>query len=147
IAFTRTPIINNQVNVDNAEIYVQNVQTGDLTRLTFNTDAEEASAWSPDGTRIAYMCRIGDPAGPNSQTKTFEICVMNLGTNQVQRLTNNAVFDGSPTWSPDGQMIVFERGQKLWIMNADGTGQALLTSFPGFYFFPKWGMVRTNCEK
>ena len=81
-------------------------------RLTFNGFEERAPDVSPDGTRIVFMCRIGDPANPPPapQLPTFEICVINAdGTGEIQRLTNNRVGDATPNWSPDGQQIVFHR--------------------------------------
>ncbi len=153
IAFTRHPVTDNQNLSNLANIFVLNMQTQSLTQLTFDADPpeeERAPEWSPDGTRIAYMCRIG---GGNAD---FEICIMNAdGTNRVQ-LTNNTAFDGGPQWSPDGQKIMFVRpvpgrAQQIWTMNADGTGEAMLTSdpqeFPGANLPAKWGMVRTNCDE
>lgn len=55
------------------------------------------------------------------------------GTNQV-RVTNNAIFDDFPEWSPDGQKIAFlshrTDGTGIWaifIMNKDGTGRTEVT--------------------
>ena len=32
-----------------------------------------------------------------------------------------------PSWSPDGTKILFERNFNIWVMNADGSGQVVLT--------------------
>jgi len=69
IVFTSHSVTDNQVNSTTAEIYVKNLETGALTRLTFNNEEERGPAWSPDGSRIVFMCRRGGP--------DFEICVMN----------------------------------------------------------------------
>ena len=69
------------------------------------------------------------------------------GTNFVQ-LTDNAVFDGGPNFSPDGQKILFIRslgpgqGQELFSMNADGTNERQLTNTPGFNTLARWGVLR-----
>ena len=142
IAFTSHPTSDDPNNSSHAEIYTINPDGTGLTRLTFNNYEERAPSWSPDGSRIVFMARIGTHGG-----NAFEICVMNAdGTNFVQ-LTDNAVFDGTPTFSPDGQKIVLHRApapQQMWMMNADGTGQMQLTFPPGFNNLANWGVLRVH---
>jgi len=145
IAFTSHPPSDNPINPIHAEIYVINPDGTGLTRLTFNNYEERAPSWSPDGSRIVFMARVGTHGGNG-----FEICVMNAdGTNFVQ-LTDNAVFEGTPTFSPDGQKIVWGRdvgagqGQELFLMNADGTNQMQLTDTLGVNVFPNWGELRVH---
>ena len=151
IVYTRHPASDQPANFNytSKEIYVLNADgTGEPQRLTFNGEEERAPAWSPDGTRIAYMCRKGARAtltGP----PTFEICVMNADGTDQTRLTTNSVNDFSPRWSPDGAQIVFQRPVaglfQIWVMNADGTGQTPLTNPPGINLFPNWGKIKTHC--
>jgi TolB protein len=143
IVFTSHAITDDHRNSTTAEIYVIKADgTGIPARLTNNVEEERAPAWSPDGTRIVFMCRRGG--------SDFEICVMNAdGTGQVQ-LTDNAIQDLSPSWSPDGRKIVFHRpvggpGRfQLFLMNADGTSEIQLTFPPGINAFPNWGKVRSS---
>jgi Tol biopolymer transport system component len=134
-------------NPSEAEIYVINSDATEPTQLTDNDYEERAPQWSPDGSRIVFMARVGTQPGPQPGFN-FEICVMNAdGTNFVQ-LTDNAVFDGGPNFSPDGQKIVFIRslgpglGQELFTINADGTNEIQLTSTPGFNTLARWGLLR-----
>jgi Tol biopolymer transport system component len=161
IVYTRHPASDLPANFNytSKEIYVMNADgTGVPLQLTFNAEEERAPAWSPDGLRIAYMCRKGDPPTPTGPP-TFEICVMDAdGTNQT-RLTSNAVGDFSPRWSPDGQQIVFSRPpvagqpQQIWVinaeLNADGTfpTPTQLTFPPGINSGPNWGLIKTNCAE
>lgn len=139
ILFTRhSTVTTNTNNFPDAEICVLDLETPDLGPACYlgvgdnNFEEERGPAWSPDGTQIAYMCRRGEPANPPpaAQLPTFEICVMTAAGTDQKRLTVNLVLDGTPTWSPDGQKIVFARGAtdraQLWLMNADGTDQTLL---------------------
>ena len=93
----------------NAEIYVMNPDGSNETNLTNNTDHDEYSAWSPDGTEIAFR---------SDRDGNREIYVMNSDGSNVRRLTNNAARDQDPSWSPDGLRIAFAS-------NRDGKLRAL----------------------
>lgn len=96
----------------------------------------EYPAWSPDGTKIAFMSQT--PEG----TENYEIFVMNADGTAPVRLTDSAGPDGWPTWSPDGTKIAFASVRDdcsyssasdclstgdlgpfhtLWVMNGDGS--------------------------
>ena len=53
---------------------------------------------------------------------------------QITQLTRNNISELTPTWSPDGQMIVFHRvpSNQLWVMPADGSALPveLTAAFP-----------------
>jgi TolB protein len=72
-----------------------------------------------------------------AQINNGEIYLINLDGSGEQRLTNNDVFDGFGSLSPDGKRIVFDSNRNrldgepvntsgLFVMNADGTDQTFL---------------------
>ena len=88
---------------------------------------------SPNGRRIAFA-RATTPAAGYPENRG--IYVVRTDGTHLRRLTTGhgvARMDLSPTWSPDGRRIAFQRcrsGQptELWVMNSDGTGQRRLAS-------------------
>ena len=57
---------------------------------------------------------------------------MNADGSEQRRLTRDPGDDWGPRWSPDGQMIAFDRddelyGEELHVMNADGSRDRSLT--------------------
>ncbi len=81
------------------DIYLYDLTTGDLRLLTGGFDP----AISPDGTQVAFT-RIGGEHG---------LYLINAdGTNERKIFSERAQFF-APKWSPDGQYIVFERGDDV----------------------------------
>jgi TolB protein len=148
IVFTSHAVTDKTENHVTAEIYVVNPD-GKAARLTNNSEEERAPSWSPDGERILFSCRKGSPVQEGG-IPTFELCVMNADGTGLKRLTNNAVPELTPSWSPDGRRIVFHRpvggrGRfQLFTINADGTDEKQLTVPPGLNGFAHWGEIRNQ---
>ena len=67
-----------------------------------------------------------------------EIYVMDADGSNQTRLTNNADFDGNPTWSPDGRRIAFRSGTEIYVMDADGSNQVNITNHFSLDDHPAW---------
>ena len=114
------------------DIYAINPDGTNDVRLTTAAGVDNQPAFSPDGSKIAFVSfRGGDPDG--------EIYVMNAdGTNQT-RLTDDTREDRNPTFTPDGTKITFNDrvDSQLSRVNVDGTGLVRLTnSFA--YLYPSY---------
>jgi len=96
--------------------------------------------WSPDGRKLVFSKRVERPGRPCKPVGRCndEIYVINADGTGLRRLTQNAVIDGRPVWSPDGGRIAFLSWRygpsakrptaDIYVMNADGSGQRMLTS-------------------
>ena len=79
-------------------------------------------AFSPDGSKLAYVAvdgaglpgiYIADADGRNPRTLT---------------LSTDAI---SPTWSPDGRGVAFQRGDTIVVADADGSNERVIASSVG----------------
>jgi len=97
------------------EIWVMESDGSNQTQLTSGGPGRDEAAWSPDGSRIAF---IGA-----STTGHPEVFVMNADGSAQTQLTTSTNFGGvhAPTWSPDGTQIAFVRATSMYVINADGT--------------------------
>jgi Tol biopolymer transport system component len=64
----------------------------------------------------------------------FSIWTINADGSSPTRICCDTVNASSPDWSPDGETILFRRGQAMYRMNPDGTGLAHVYSPPAGQF-------------
>jgi Ca2+-binding RTX toxin-like protein len=130
IAFSREPALG-QPDVPE-QIFAVNADQSAFGPITGAIDASDP-AWSPNGGLIAY--EAPDPA----ETNRSRIWVAGAdGSAPHEVAPQQSTSDFSPSWSPDGTRLVFDRQywsgttitkDDLEIANADGSGSA--TAIPG----------------
>jgi Tol biopolymer transport system component len=99
----------------------------DLVRLTPARLSPRHPDWSPDGASIAFSTHCGNP-------QNEEIWMITVKEKKLSRLTNNGndyysgPHDFFPSWSPEGDWIVFERdapdfsSSGIFVMRPDSSG-------------------------
>ncbi len=134
-------ISNRKGEGENFEIYVMDADGRNQRRRTNNHHDDRSPSWSPDGKQIAFSARrnghFADKWG-----LTYEIYVMDADGGNEQRLTENAVYEGQPSWSRDGKRIAFvsdrDGNTEIYVMDADGGNPQNLSNNPDGNYGPAW---------
>lgn len=96
-------------------------------------------AWSRDGKRLAY---VQVEHRPGHAGRTLEVAD-SLGRHRraLAHLPYNPTGQGAPSWSPDGQSLVFWRvcGQRTCISTIPARGGKERVLLRGGYVHPYWG--------
>ena len=104
------------------------------------------TAWSPDGTRLALAV---ENSGSDDPYWARHIWVVEAdGSNMVQ-LTSGPEWDNSPSWSPDGNQIVFQRvisegSRQIVTIDVDGSNETPLTAGSTEEYVPSWSPDGAN---
>jgi TolB protein len=111
-----------------------NADGSGVIQLTNDNQANCCPAWSPDGSKIAFVVQV-------PEDDTSEIWVMNADGSNQTNLTNIAGEDCCLAWSPDGSKIAFfsdrDPSWGIYVMNADGSNPIWLT-FANVEHTPVW---------
>ena len=97
------------------QIATAELDGSDYRRLTESDSRDLNPAWSPDGTRIAFVSNRGD--------RYFRVYIMDAdGSNVVEAAPYGATRPERPLWSPDGFRLAFRLQGHLYTAPAVGGG-------------------------
>jgi dipeptidyl aminopeptidase/acylaminoacyl peptidase len=115
-------------------LYVFDLATRKTTQITSGDYDARSPAWSPDGTKVAFVSNRTENPDGNENTDIWVVDAGNTdkGGTLIQ-VTTNPGSDGSPAWSPDGEWIAHVTSREpeiIWydvnelaVARADGTGE------------------------
>ena len=102
----------------NHELYLLDLRTRAVRRLTNTPQVEFFSRFSPDGRRILFTRSQRDYVSPRDPT-AWDVYVMNVDGTGERLLARNGY---SPQWAPGGDAIIFLRGDQVIRLDLDGAG-------------------------
>jgi TolB protein len=98
------------------DIYLLDLQSGDLKRLTETLQYDASPTWSPDGKLLAY----------ESYDQDYEIIIQSAFDDQTMiNLSQHPAADYQPNWSPLGRQLAF-------VSNRSGEPEVWLADFDTF---------------
>lgn len=112
IAFTRVVAIDGRPTAGG--IWIVDAAGGEPEPLIDGPDIETFPAWSPDGTRIAYV--TGSTFGDG------DVWVANADGSDARQLTDRPGREWALAWSPDGRRLAFvttDGGSQVWTLVVD----------------------------
>ena len=120
------------------QIYRIGRNGGEAERLTWEGKENARASYDPSGKRLVMVTNRGTGAG-------YQIGVFSLASGEMELLTDGAL-DESPTFSPNGAMILYAtrlgRDGVLAAVSADGRVRQILKMHDGEVREPAWAASR-----
>jgi Tol biopolymer transport system component/DNA-binding winged helix-turn-helix (wHTH) protein len=114
---------------DNQTVYLADADGANEIALPFVTGNMD---WAPDGSRFTYEVRTG--------THSAQIFLYTIKSHQNLALTDNQSLNADPSFSPDGNQIVFvsdrDKNANIYVMQIDGSNLRRLTDDQYFDNYP-----------
>ena len=90
------------------DLWVYDLQSRNLRRLTSDDWADLQPAWSPDGKQIAFVTDRFGPTPSGARFGCYRLALIDPGTGAIRPLTTFATGKSiNPEWTPDGRSLCF----------------------------------------
>src|SRR3989449_4732181 len=93
-------------------IYLYDIATKKLDRLTKSGWDESSPSWSPDSARLAFMSNHADDPDRDPAAQLYVADAKAGVTEKQLTSTDNRASRARPEWSPDGKWLVFTEGDE-----------------------------------
>lgn len=107
----------------NTDVYVMDLRSRQITRLTNDPGIDTSPSFSPDGSQIVFT---------SDRSGSARLYVMRSDGSGQRPISRGGGLYTAPSWSPTGNLIAFTKqggGQfSTGVMNSDGSGERILSS-------------------
>jgi len=116
---------------DDRALFLANPDGSNLQPLPIAGYRPQGISWAPQGDRLLVEAL---PSDERSGLVGASLFVIEIGNKSTRRLAEKGVGWGSPSWSPDGTKVLYERSGKLAVYDLKAENEAV--SREGSY--PRW---------
>lgn len=107
----------------NTDVYVMDLRSRQISRLTSDPGIDTSPSFSPDGSQIVFT---------SDRSGSARLYVMRADGSGQRPISRGGGIYTAPSWSPTGNLIAFTKqgGGRFstGVMNADGSGERILSS-------------------
>jgi len=137
----------------NFDVFIMRSDGSELQQVTSHPAVDFRPAWSPDGEWLAFSSSRADST--SMRTFNYDIYVMRPDGSDVRRITYHPLLALRPSWSPEGNELVYQVGGQaddgsdweIYSVRLDGGQPRRLTNNSLRDAHPDWNTFQLACRR
>jgi TolB protein len=122
-------------------VYLMDVESGNITRLSDHEVGDINPVWSTDGSQILFVAEQDIPL----VTGTVQFFLVNPDGSEMRPFTEDDTFAGGLRYSPEGGQVAYMSNEEgswhIYVMDADGANVRQVTDGNSNNLYPIWRPV------